>query len=350
MAAPTTEIMEDFDEKALTPAPAPAEKAPAPEPEFDPEKEIAALDEKYFRDLNANPGLSNRDRLRSAQGFLANSAAIREQRANLEKEKQESVINGLRAKQLEGSINEYRSKAQEAQNLAQNRSQLSESVKGVMFDPKLTPDQKRDYVNAIHIQNNATVSSDPTLKSVFDNARDMLPKKKFAEDMSDTLQAQVGEAMANAKDADELASINKLSDDPKALGFYLAIQKNRKALAEKDEEVRETNRKELRASVVKLASELPKFMDEKEREENRVDPGDKNPYLTPDSQTRLKTLIGVTRGAKGLEEYEKLDDRGRYEMGMQISIEALKGQIEDQENSKKPVIESKVDKLVPQRK
>lgn len=347
------EVMAGYEEPEPAPvreAPAPAarpapEEAPAPEDTID--RDINAMSQKYFKDLDSTSGLHQQDRLRLEQGFLANLGAVKEQRAKLENEKQVSLINGLRAQEMEGSIKENRMKMAQAQNISMRQQELAGQVQSVMFDPSLNGDQKRDYVNGLRIQNAAFVSSDPTAKSIFDSTVDMLPKPKYPEEMSDTLKIQVGEAYANAKDEDEKASILTLSKDPMALGSFLQVQKNRKALADKDEETRETNRKELRSSVVKLATDLPQFMDEKEREEKGVSMDDKNPYLTEKSQTNLKTLIGVTRGAKGLEEYESLDDRGRYEMGMKVSIEALKGQIEAQENPDKQRVEETVNKLVP---
>lgn len=350
------EIMAGYDEKsAPAPTPAPAEatppapaKEPAPmEPEFNPDKEISAISQKYFKELDSTSGLNERSRMRLEQGFLANLGAVKAQRAKLENEKQTSMMNDLRMKEMQGNLNEQRYKFQQAQNIAKRQAGLAEQVKGVMFNPELNPDQQRDYVNALRIQNAAAISSDPATKSIFDTTIEMLPKKKYPQDMSDTLQMQVGEALANAN-PDEQVAISKLSDDPVALGYYLQVQKSRKAQADKDEEKREAARKEERTVALDLIKKTPKFMDEDERDKNKVDPSDTNPYLTSESQTTLQSIVTMTRGAKGLQEYmDAPDDRTRYEIGLKAQTELMKDLLEKQDNPKSSDNKAKADKLVP---
>lgn len=314
---------------AVPAAPAPAPAEPAPAQEFNPDREIDAMSQKYFKDLNANPNLPLSAKLASARGFLATETAIKDQRAKLQAEKQNSLYKDLQMQNAEMSLREQRMKMEQAQNTARYQGALSEQIKGTMFNPELTPQQKRDQIDAIKISNNAAVASNPDIGKLFDTADSILPKRPeprtFAQEMD------IGKVMSYVKTPEELELVQ--SGDPKTIGFFMEMKQREEKKNSENEELRREAEKEDRAVALSLAKSDFRFMTPKEEKDLNVDDNDPNKgkYLTPESNANGRLLVQMARGAEGIKAYDALSDADRFKLIQEARAEVAIRKLEEAE-------------------
>lgn len=332
MAQDMYNVMEDYGKTGVfAPEPTPATE-PAPVEEFDPDKEINAISQKFFKELDADTKVSNEMRMQLERGFISTLEEVKKQRATLQAEKETSLVKSLQARTSELAIEEARFKNEQAKKAAGYQSGLASSIKQTMFDDKLTPEDRLRQIDQLEINNNAVISANPDIKKMIDAARDQLPKRP--EPLTYAQKTEIGTAMNYVKTQDDYDIVT--SGDPTAVGFFMEKKKIEEKKNSDNLEERKAAEKQDRDLALSFVKSEYRFMDSKEEEELGVDDTDPNKgkYLTPESNANGRLLVQMAKGAEGIKAYDALSDADRFKMIQESRAEVAIRKLEEESNKK----------------
>ena len=148
----------------------------SPTREFSFERDIQPFASRYFDTIGNDPRLSQ-ERIAMLQGsFLDGIEDIESQRRKNQAERDSGVKASLDARKTQSGLEEARAKRIKMQQDTEAINGAKSRVMGVLGDPEMTPEQKRQSLAIEEL--NHPLAGDQELGKVFNLGREALPKEK----------------------------------------------------------------------------------------------------------------------------------------------------------------------------
>lgn len=310
---------------------------PPPVQDFDPRRDISPMAGKLFDEIAGARHLKPEAKFALQTQLLSGISDVSAQRAKLENERRQSMMDNMRIQGMQDSIISMRQRQQTAIEQTAARATFTDTVKGVMSRTDLDPVAKSIELDKLATANLGLVASDPTIRNTVDAARSLIPLPR----VSTLTDAQVMDAAQAGVPPDVVARGN-----PYEIGaMRAALEADRKAQSEKAED-RKAALKEKATLLKDLAKDDFRFIPEDDRDAYGINvKEDKTPYLLPEDHQRGRALASILLKPEEYKAFDALPDAEKREEMRKLQLRALTQAVETATSETKSDEDIAADKL-----
>lgn len=309
---------------------------PPPVQDFDPRRDISPMAGKLFDEIAGARHLKPEAKFALQTQLLSGISDVSAQRAKLENERRQSMMDNMRIQGMQGSLASMRQRQQTAIEQTAARATFTDTVKGVMSRTDLDPVAKSMEIDRITTENLGFVAADPDAARVASLAKSMIPLPR----VSNLTDAQVMDAAQAGVPPDVVARGN-----PYEIGaMRAAMEADRKARSEKAED-RKAALKEKATLLKDLAKDDFRFIPESDRLGYGISTKDKTPYLLTEDHQRGRALASILLSPEEYKAFDALPDAEKREEMLKLQLRALTQAVETATSETKSDEDVKADKL-----